>query len=146
MRSKRKPRVAVSRPLLMMLIAAWISLVFACGEDNGEDDLVAPVAIHSGTWSEDDGAITGTLVEEDGCLVIVTAGQRMLPAFADDRVTWDPPSHTLRVHGVEFRSGTVVRLGGGGGSRHDLPPGTSWVNAPPDSCRYDTIWFVQPPE
>lgn len=134
---------------------AWFALVallmfplVACGDDDTAD-LVAPVAIHDGTWNYDDALIEGKLVEEDGCLVLVDAGQgtgRVLPAFADDRVIWDPPSHVLTVYGKEFRPGTRVSFGGSGWPTATLPPGVSWVNGPPTSCRYDMIWGVNPPQ
>ncbi|MEX0781392.1 MAG: hypothetical protein WD557_02000 [Dehalococcoidia bacterium] len=131
------------------LLAA--SLAVACETEDDQptpsltpEDLVAPVAIHDGTWNYDDALIEGTLVEEDGCLVLLAGDERVLVAFPDDRVTWDPPSHTLTVRGVEFRPGDPARFGGSGGGGQ-LSTGTEWVNAPPNTCRYDSIWFPQPP-
>ena len=125
-----------------------LSLI-ACGDGrDNTPDLVAPVAIHDGTWNYDSSLIEGMLVEEGGCLVLVDVGEgmvRVLPAFDDDQVTWDPPSHVLTVHGREFRPGTRVSFGGSAWIAGGLPQGISWVNAPSSTCRYDTIWGVNPP-
>jgi hypothetical protein len=127
-------------PLLALALLACDS------EEDPPDDLVAPVAIHDGTWNYDDALIEGTLVEEDGCLVLIAGDQRILPAFADDGVIWDPPSHTLTVRGVQFRPGEPASFGGSGTHGPELPPTLRWVNAPVDGCRYDSIWLAQPPE
>jgi hypothetical protein len=135
--------------LRLLLAVSLLASLFLAGCEDEEDppaDLVAPVAIHDGTWNYDSALIQGTLVEEDGCLVLLAGDQRVLPAFADDRVTWDPPSHTLTVGGVEFRPGEPARFGGSGTDGPELPATLRWVNAPVDGCRYDSIWLVQPPE
>ncbi len=135
--------------LRLLLAVSLLASLFLAGCEDEEDppaDLVAPVAIHDGTWNYDSALIQGTLVEEDGCLVLLAGDQRVLPAFADGRVTWDPPSHTLTVRGVEFRPGEPARFGGSGSSAgRELTAGMRWVNAPPDTCRYDSIWLTQPP-
>jgi hypothetical protein len=134
------------RFLLTLPLLALTQLAACDDEDDPPADLVAPVAIHDGTWNYDSALIEGTVVEEDGCLVLLAGTERILVAFPDDRVTWDPPSHTLTVRGVEFRPGEPASFGGSGGSSgRGLPAGMNWVNAPPETCRYDYIWFPQPP-
>lgn len=139
----------IARPLTATIVAAALFAI-ACEQEQDDpvptpEDLIAPVAIHDGTWNYNDALIQGTLVEQDGCLVLLAGGQRVLPAFADDRVTWDPPTHVLTVRGVEFRPGGLTSFGGSGGDGRDLPSGLNWVNGPVATCRYDAVWFVNPP-
>jgi hypothetical protein len=133
------------RLLPVLLVLALVAS--ACdNEVDPPDDLVAPVAIHDGTWNYDDALIQGTLVEEDGCLVLLAGGQRVLPAFADDQVTWDPPSHTLTARGVAFHPGEETSFGGSmSTSGRELPGDLHWVNGPVETCRFDAIWLTQAP-
>ena len=133
--------------VVVTLAVAALVLGLACNDDDDTaPDLVAPVAIHDSTWNYDDALLSGALVEEDGCLVVVAADHRILPAFPDDGVIWDPPSHVLTVKGVQFRPGTEVHFGGSQSSAsRQLPADLHWVNAPADTCRYDTIWLAGPP-
>jgi hypothetical protein len=86
----------------------------------------------------------GTLALEDGCLLVLQGGNRVLPAFADDRVVWDPATNTLAIRGVPLRVGDTVLLGGHGlGS--ELPDYLKWVNPPSTDCRFDQIWLSGPP-
>ena len=68
------PRLFLTVPLFSLALLAT-----NCDNDGPPVDLVAPVAIHDGTWNYDDALIEGTLVEEDGCLVLLAGSERVLP-------------------------------------------------------------------
>jgi hypothetical protein len=57
--------------------------------------------------------LAGRLTLEDGCLYVVSSGQRVLPAFSAAGIVWNEAEKLLVVGERRFSVGQLVRLTGG---------------------------------
>jgi hypothetical protein len=85
------------------------------------------------------GAVPGTLVSRDGCLLLEIEGGTVYGvAWPADATEWDPRTGTIRVHDVEASVGDEVVLGG---AVYEITPTTvdtyEWTSRPRDECLGD---------
>lgn len=133
---------------LTVAIGALLLASLSC--NGGLQD--TPIARHRGGLSGNDAEMTGQLVLEDGCLLLIDEFEaRWLPLFPK-AATWDDQNQEVRLEGTRLAVGSRVGLGGGvafedletedaAAELADIP----WSDPPGAQCRFYGAWWVGRP-
>lgn len=85
-------------------------------------------------------AMTGILGIRNRCLILESGERQFALVFREGTAEFDPTSNILTVEGKHFALGTIVSMGGSGGSAvESLPHGD-----PKNQCATDDTWIVVP--
>jgi hypothetical protein len=135
------------RDALAVGLGALVFGALLSGCDDGPRGDPAPPAVnvpmYRGEPNGDDAAVVGTLVEQDGCLLLeADGGETMQVAFPASWAGWDDTAGELTLGGETFRAGDRVQFGG---SAHPLNRLTAveWETAPADRCEKPLAWLSQ---
>ena len=102
-----------------LLVAAAPFMVMACADNGSGSASAGGPPAQAATYAPtedagDSGQMTGTLREEEGCIMVeVDEGRLVVPIFPEDRVAADDEA-LLRFDEEIYEDGDTLELGGGG--------------------------------
>ena len=134
-------RISVIGEVLLVL-----TLGTACGDDESDGSSGGPASY--ATVSEpryvggDSGAIVGTLIVHNGCVVLDDGVERWVPVFPAEATRWDGDVLMSRSLRLEFDTEMMLGGGEGGDGGAIAPPGARI----PDECGDGPFWVVHAPE